>query len=57
MIFHLPLQSILTSQERDTGVKMRVYSGDNISVVVPTSTVFKDIVGNDKQILLRLERE
>ena len=57
MIFHLPLQSILTSQERDTGVKVRVYSGDNISVVVPTSTVFKDIVGNDKQILLRLERE
>ena len=58
MIFHLPLQSILTSQERDTGVKVRVYSGDNISVVVPTSTVyvFKDIVGNDKQILLRLER-
>ena len=56
MIFHLPLQSILTSQERDTGVKVRVYSGDNISVVVPTSTVFKDIVGNDKQIL-RLERE
>ncbi|XP_074608245.1 uncharacterized protein LOC141860906 [Acropora palmata] len=49
--------SILTSQERDTGVKVRVYSGDNISVVVPTSTVFKDIVGNDKQILLRLERE
>ncbi|XP_068691736.1 uncharacterized protein [Montipora foliosa] len=49
--------SILTSHERDTGVKVRVYSGENISVVVPTSTIFKDIAGNDKQILLRLERE
>ncbi|KAK2549813.1 hypothetical protein P5673_029635 [Acropora cervicornis] len=32
--------SILTSHERDTGVEVCVY----ISVVVPTSTVFKDII-------------
>ena len=40
MIFHLPLQSILTSHERETGVEVCVY----IFVVVPTSTVFKDII-------------
>ena len=45
----------MTTQERDAGVKVRVYSGDNVSIVVPPSTLFKDIAGQDKQVLLRLE--
>lgn len=47
--------TVLTAQERDAGTKVRVYSGENVSIVVPPSTLFKDIVGQDKQVLLRLE--
>lgn len=49
------VESILTAQERDAGVVVRMFSGENVSVRVPPSAIFRDIAGHDKQILLRLE--
>ena len=52
---HFSNQSILTAQVRDAGVVVRMYSGGNVSVRVPPYAIFRDIAGNDKQILLKLE--
>lgn len=49
------VESILTAQERDAGVVVRMFSGENVSVRVPPSAIFRDIAGHDKQVLLRLE--
>ena len=46
---------VLTPEEREADIKVRVYSGENVSIVVPPSTLFKDIAGQDKAVLLRLE--
>ena len=50
-------QSILTTQERDAGVVVRMFSGENVSILVLSSTIFRDIAGQDKQVLLRLENK
>ena len=46
-----------TTQERDTGVVVQMFSWEIVSILVPPSTVFRDIAGQDKQIPLRLENK
>ena len=46
-----------TTQERDTGVVVQMFSREIVSILVPPSTVFRDIAGQDKQIPLRLENK
>ena len=48
-------QSLLTTQERDIGVAVRMCSGENVSVIVLPGTIYGDIAGQDKQLLLILE--
>ena len=57
LCLYLSNQSILTTQDRDAGVVVRMFSGENISILVPSSTIVRDIAGQDKQVLLRLENK
>ena len=50
-------QNIIATQERDAGVVVRMFSGENVSILVLPSTIFRDIAGQDKQVPLRLEND
>ena len=54
-VFIFSNQSLLTTQERDIGVVVRMCSGENVSVIVLPGTIYGDIAGQDKQLLLILE--
>ena len=50
-------QNIIATQERNAGVVVRMFSGENVTILVLPSTIFRDIAGQDKQVPLRLEND